>query len=60
MSGMADVLTVLPGTLVRALPLLHSPLLVLQGGGAAPLYAPNKAVVYHDALGVAIAEIEFG
>ncbi|CAD6568275.1 MAG: hypothetical protein TREMPRED_004417 [Tremellales sp. Tagirdzhanova-0007] len=51
---------VLPGTLVRALPLLHSPLLVLQGGGAAPLYAPNKAVVYHDALGVAIAEIEFG
>ncbi|WVF68532.1 hypothetical protein IAT40_003300 [Kwoniella sp. CBS 6097] len=51
---------VLPGTLATALLLPGSPLLVLQGGGAAPLYSPNKAVIYHDKLGVAIAEIEFG
>ncbi|WVR07990.1 hypothetical protein IAU60_005033 [Kwoniella sp. DSM 27419] len=51
---------VLPGTLALALLLPGSPLLVLQGGGAAPLYSPNKAVIYHDKLGQAIAEIEFG
>ncbi|KAK8849744.1 hypothetical protein IAR55_005079 [Kwoniella newhampshirensis] len=51
---------VLPGTLTLALLLPYSPLLVLQGGGTSPLYAPNKAVIYHDKLGVAVAEIEFG
>ncbi|OCF35165.1 hypothetical protein I316_03207 [Kwoniella heveanensis BCC8398] len=51
---------VLPGTLAKALMLPGSPLLVLQGGGAAPLYSPNKAVIYHDKIGAAIAEIEFG
>lgn len=54
------MLPVLPGTLVRALLLPHSPLLVLQGGGNTPLYPPNKAVVFHDNLGVAVAELEFG
>lgn len=56
----ALMLPVLPGTLVRALLLPHSPLLVLQGGGNTPLYPPNKAVVFHDILGVAVAELEFG
>ncbi|WVQ96062.1 hypothetical protein IAU59_003162 [Kwoniella sp. CBS 9459] len=51
---------VLPGTLAVALLLPGSPLLVLQGGGAAPLYPPNKAVIYNDKLGIAVAEIEFG
>ncbi|ORY34662.1 hypothetical protein BCR39DRAFT_585627 [Naematelia encephala] len=50
----------LPGTLALALPLPNSPLLVLQGGGNAPLYPPNKAVIYHDGLGAAVAELEFG
>jgi hypothetical protein len=50
----------LAGTLAKALPLPSSPLLVLQGGGASPLYPPNKAIIFHDALGVAIAELEFG
>ncbi|WVQ84518.1 hypothetical protein IAT38_006672 [Cryptococcus sp. DSM 104549] len=51
---------VLPGTLALALILPHAPLLVLQGGGSTPLYAPNKVVFYHDRLGVAVAELEFG
>lgn len=37
-----------------------SPLLVLQGGGKEPLYPPNKAVIFHDGLGAAVAELEFG
>ncbi|ODN94814.1 hypothetical protein L198_04961 [Cryptococcus wingfieldii CBS 7118] len=51
---------VLPGTLALALILPHSPLLILQGGGASPLYAPNKVVVYDDKVGEAVAELEFG
>ncbi|WWC65917.1 uncharacterized protein I303_108539 [Kwoniella dejecticola CBS 10117] len=51
---------VLPGTLTLALLLPNSPLLVLQGGGANPLYPPNKAVVFHDKLGIPVAEVEFG
>ncbi|WVN90882.1 uncharacterized protein L203_106125 [Cryptococcus depauperatus CBS 7841] len=51
---------VLPGTLSLALILPHSPLLVLQGGGVSPLYAPNKVVIYNDKLGEVVAEIEFG
>ena len=58
--NVADDRAVLPGTLGRALPLPHSPLLVLQGGGRSPLYPPNKAIVYNDALGVSVAELEFG
>lgn len=50
---------VLPGTLERAVPLPHSPLLVLQGGGSNPLYPPNKAVLFHDARGSPVAELEF-
>lgn len=37
----------------------YSPLVVLQGGGSSPVYPPNKAVIYHDKLGVAVAELEF-
>ncbi|WVQ66421.1 uncharacterized protein L199_004602 [Kwoniella botswanensis] len=51
---------VLPGTLTLASLLPRSPLLVLQGGGNNPLYPPNKAVVYNDKLGLAVAEVEFG
>ena len=43
-----------------ALPLAGTPLLALQGGGPSPLYPPNKVVLYHDGLGKAIAELEFG
>ncbi|WWC92887.1 uncharacterized protein L201_007849 [Kwoniella dendrophila CBS 6074] len=51
---------ILPGTLSLALLLPNSPLLVLQGGGANPLYSPNKLIIYNDKLGLAVAEIEFG
>ncbi|WVO24656.1 uncharacterized protein IAS62_006026 [Cryptococcus decagattii] len=51
---------VLPGSLALAVILPHAPLLVLQAGGTAPLYAPNKVVIYNDKLGEAVAEIEFG
>ncbi|WRT69774.1 uncharacterized protein IL334_006765 [Kwoniella shivajii] len=50
---------VLPGTLSTALLLPQSPLLILQGGGNSPLYSPNKAIIFHDKLGIAIAEVEF-
>lgn len=50
----------LSGTLGLAVLLPGTPLLVLQGGGNNPLYPPNKAVIYHDKLGIAIAELEFG
>lgn len=49
----------LAGTLARAVPLPASPLIVLQGGGANPLFPPNKAVLYHDGLGAPVAELEF-
>ncbi|KAK4685029.1 hypothetical protein P7C73_g5125, partial [Tremellales sp. Uapishka_1] len=50
----------LPGTLALVLLLPNSPLLVLQGGGSSPLYPPNKAVIYHDGMNAAVAELEFG
>lgn len=53
-------MAVLPGTLERVTLLPGSPLVVLQGGGGNPLYPPNKAVIYHDGLGAAVAELEFG
>ncbi|ORX37625.1 hypothetical protein BD324DRAFT_622668 [Kockovaella imperatae] len=49
----------LSGTLARAIIVPKSPLLVLQGGGTSPLYPPNKAVIFHDGVGRAIAELEF-
>ncbi|TXT12980.1 hypothetical protein VHUM_01381 [Vanrija humicola] len=49
----------LAGTLARAVPLPASPLIVLQGGGANPLFPPNKAVLYHDGRGAPVAELEF-
>ncbi|GMK56612.1 hypothetical protein CspeluHIS016_0304520 [Cutaneotrichosporon spelunceum] len=49
----------LPGMLARAVPLPGSPLLALQGGGSDPLFPPNKVVLYHDARGAAVADLEF-
>lgn len=49
----------LPGMLARAVPLPGSPLLALQGGGSDPLFPPNKVVLYHDARGAPVAELEF-
>lgn len=56
----ANLSVVLPGSLALAVILPHAPLLVLQAGGTAPLYAPNKVVIYNDKLREAVAEIEFG
>ncbi|RXK39691.1 hypothetical protein M231_03046 [Tremella mesenterica] len=50
---------VLSGTLALVVPLLDGPLLVLQGGGRTPVYSPNKVIIYHDGLGIAVAELEF-
>jgi hypothetical protein len=40
--------------------LSKTPLLALQGGGRSPLYPPNKVVLHHDELDVAVADLEFG
>lgn len=47
------------GTLAIVLPMHTSSLLFLVGGGAEPLYSPNKVVVWDDALGREVAELEF-
>jgi hypothetical protein len=65
--GRRDVLSVvtdwdsaLQGTLASVMLLPDSPLVVLQGGGTSPLYPPNKAIVFHDGMGLPVAELEFG
>jgi hypothetical protein len=40
--------TDLNGSLDIALPLPHTPLLALVGGGREPVFPPNKVVIYHD------------
>ncbi|EKM80380.1 hypothetical protein AGABI1DRAFT_113571 [Agaricus bisporus var. burnettii JB137-S8] len=47
------------GTLSHVLPLHTTNLLFLVGGGRSPLYPPNKVVIWDDALGKEVAELEF-
>ncbi|KAL5530414.1 HSV2 [Sanghuangporus sanghuang] len=47
------------GSLAMVLPMHTSSLLFLVGGGPSPLYPPNKVVVWDDARGRAVAELEF-
>ena len=47
------------GSLAIVLPMHTSSLLFLVGGGPSPLYPPNKVVVWDDARGRAVAELEF-
>ena len=47
------------GTLAMILPLHTTSLLFLLGGGRSPLYPPNKVIVWDDALGKEVAELEF-
>ncbi|EAU84692.1 SVP1-like protein 2 [Coprinopsis cinerea okayama7 len=47
------------GTLATVLPLHTTNLLFLLGGGRSPLYPPNKVILWDDALGKEVAELEF-
>lgn len=47
------------GTLAAVLPLQTSNILFLLGGGRSPLYPPNKVIVWDDAIGSEVAELEF-
>lgn len=47
------------GTLAAVVPLDTSNILFLLGGGPSPLYSPNKVIVWDDALGREVAELEF-
>ncbi|PPQ77365.1 hypothetical protein CVT25_010946 [Psilocybe cyanescens] len=47
------------GTLAAVLPLHSSNILFLLGGGRSPLYPPNKVILWNDALGKEVAELEF-
>ncbi|KAJ7283768.1 SVP1-like protein 2 [Mycena rebaudengoi] len=47
------------GTLAAVVPLHTSSLLFLLGGGRSPLYPPNKVVLWDDAIGTEVAELEF-
>ncbi|KAH9940592.1 WD40-repeat-containing domain protein [Amylocystis lapponica] len=47
------------GTLAAVVPLHTSSLLFLLGGGRSPRYPPNKIILWDDALGQEVAELEF-
>ena len=47
------------GTLVAAVPLHSSSLLFLLGGGRSPRYPPNKVILWDEAAGQEVAELEF-
>lgn len=47
------------GTLAAVVPCHTSSLLFLLGGGRSPLYPLNKVILWDDAAGVEVAELEF-
>ena len=47
------------GTLSAVVPLHTSSLLFLLGGGRSPRYPPNKVILWDDAIGKEVAELEF-
>jgi len=47
------------GTLAAVVPFHTSNILFLLGGGRSPLYPPNKVIVWDDAIGSEVAELEF-
>ncbi|KAH8106109.1 WD40-repeat-containing domain protein [Cristinia sonorae] len=47
------------GTLTAVVPLHTSSLLFLVGGGRSPRYPPNKVILWDDALGQEVIELEF-
>ena len=47
------------GTLAFVVPCHTSSVLYLVGGGPSPIFPPNKVVVWDDARGRAVAELEF-
>ncbi|ESK97541.1 svp1-like protein 2 [Moniliophthora roreri MCA 2997] len=47
------------GTLAAAVPMHTSSLLFLLGGGRSPLFPPNKVILWDDAIGSEVAELEF-
>ena len=54
-----NCIELLGGTLSAVIPLHTSSMLFLVGGGRSPLYPPNKVVLWDDALGKDVAELEF-
>ena len=58
-SGMESFTELPGGTLSAVIPLHTSSILFLVGGGRSPLYPPNKVVLWDDALGKEVAELEF-
>jgi hypothetical protein len=53
------LLDITGGTLVAVVPLHTSSLLFLIGGGRSPRYPPNKVILWDDAIGREVAELEF-
>ncbi|EIW82412.1 hypothetical protein CONPUDRAFT_123308 [Coniophora puteana RWD-64-598 SS2] len=47
------------GTLASVIPSHSSSLLFLLGGGRSPLYPANKLILWDDAIGAEVAELEF-
>ncbi|TCD67671.1 hypothetical protein EIP91_012037 [Steccherinum ochraceum] len=47
------------GTLAAVVPLHTSSLLFLLGGGRSPRYPPNKVILWDDAIGQEVVELEF-
>jgi WD repeat-containing protein 45 len=54
-----SALEITGGTLAAVVPLHTSSLLFLLGGGRSPRYPPNKVILWDDAAGAEVAELEF-